>query len=587
MGDATVEERIAIGATAIVYRGRRADGSQVAIKVGTAASDSDRTEHRFVNEARLSSAVPHPCIVPSIAYGKLDGPTGFEGRMFVIFPFVEGSTLSSEMVYHHQGMPEPRIRVLGKQLVDTLGALHDAGIVHRDIKPANLIVSDADDLHLVDFGLAYALGTGGVEKTDDVTLRGAAPGTTSYMSPQQLVHAEASTSFDVFALGATLFEFLSGSPPEDELSEDEVASRRRSADWSPPRLDVEASEELVEITMRCLAYAPQERPGIDELREFFEDVAPTTRIVLDQSAESESSSLTSSTQRPRIVADGARPAGDETLAKLVRDEAQLPSVRRVHTELEKARRDERIELPKTQAIAALELRTAERRARAERDAPSATGPETRPRAMTRKHAIAFAGVLVALFVSAVVGTWLALPAEERSTNTESRGNDGSSPASMVRESTPPRAEPSPKPDLGDEANEDTPDSEARPLPAPAPAPEPVSEPRKRPNRKSTKLKPRTPAPALPEVEPPSPEDSAACEKSRSTAQRAGSARAVLRATSSAKCWRGHEESRRYLRTQAFLDVQDYEACVRAGQHSNEADTRAFVRICKTKLKDSP
>ena len=270
VADAIVERVLAAGATAVVYRGHRPDGRPVAIKVGTAAAASARTEHRFRNESRLSCAVVHPGIVRSIAVGQLDGPAGFEGRMFIIFPFVAGPTLSAEMAYHHEGMPEARVRVIARQLSGALAALHAAGIVHRYIKPANLILGEEDGLHLVDFGLAYALGTSGVEKTDDVTLKGAAPGTTYYMSPQQLMHAEVSAGFDVFGFGATLFELLCGWAPEAEQSEDEVAARRRAGDWAPPRLVATGvSEELAELVTRCLAREVDARPSVDALVAFF------------------------------------------------------------------------------------------------------------------------------------------------------------------------------------------------------------------------------------------------------------------------------------------------------------------------------
>ena len=277
--------------------------------------------------------------------------------MFVVFPFVDGPTLHAEMLDYHQGMPEERVRPLARQLLGAVQALHAAGIVHRDIKPANLILDDSDGLHLIDFGIAYALGSHDVDKTDDVTLKGAAPGTTFYMSPQQLIHADVTPGFDIFSIGATLFEMLCGTAPESDLLEDEVSARRRDTNWSPPQLaPLQASDDLTSIVMRCLAHDPAQRPSVDDLLTFFadadDDSNETIKIPLEQQAQSAPSSPTMLMRRPPVIAEGAREAGEHTMAKLVRDGVEMPSVQRVHETLAKV--DECIVVPNALAHAAIE-----------------------------------------------------------------------------------------------------------------------------------------------------------------------------------------------------------------------------------------
>ena len=115
-------------------------------------------------------------------------------------------------------------------------------------------------------------------------------------------------------------------------------------------------------------------------------------------------------------------------------------------------------------------------------------------------------------------------------------------------------------------------------------PEARVEPKKRPRAKQRKDRP---AAAPPETKGEAPED---CGKIRAAAQRAnkrGAPRTVLRATRNPTCWKGSEEERIYLRTQALLDVHDYDRCAKQGRHAKDPETLAFVRICEAKLKDSP
>ena len=362
VADATVEGRLAVGSTAVVYRGRHPNGP-VAIKIALTTA-SERSEHRFRNEARLSSAVEHPNITPALAVGQLNSPPPFSGCMFVLFPLVEGIALSKERFYFPRGFPEARVRKFARQIASAIRALHAEGIVHRDIKPDNIICDEHDKLHLLDFGIAYATGTALTPKTNDVTLRGAAPGSTHYMSPQQLVHAAVTPSFDIFSFGATLFEWLTGEPPEYRVPEDDVARRRRSGDWSAPEFPATTEHPipptLAQLTRRCLASNPADRPTADELCDFFDaDVASPTDDRDDKTVVSKAaapgSNPTMPLRRPSVIADGARLAGESTMVKLARDAIPMPSVHRVHALAERLDdvADENVIVPANEFRAAL------------------------------------------------------------------------------------------------------------------------------------------------------------------------------------------------------------------------------------------
>jgi len=259
------------GGMAVVYRGRRVcDGRPVALKVGTAEAARHQTEERFNNEARLGGEVHHRNVVRPLQVGQLSGPDGFAGRMYLVTELVPGRTLRWLMVYHQQGMPVGRAVAIALQLAEAMVAMHERGIVHRDLKPANVIVDDEDRVHVIDFGLAYALGDAGSARSRDLTIEGAAPGTPLYMSPQQAMHLEPHRAFDVYAFGVILYELLSGAAPNSGLPSGEVAAARcnpKARLFPLCRLAPEAPPSLVALVESCLEYEPERRPQATEIVE--------------------------------------------------------------------------------------------------------------------------------------------------------------------------------------------------------------------------------------------------------------------------------------------------------------------------------
>ena len=281
-----IVRELARGGMAIVYEARRFDGTAVALKVGTAEAARGETEARFRNEARLGAALHHPNIVRPLEVGHLTEPRGFEGRMYLITELVRGRSLADELMFHARGMPWQRVAQLATQLCGALVEMHRHGVVHRDLKPDNLLIGEGDTLHVIDFGLAYAVGEGATARSEDLTIDGAAPGTTLYMSPQQALHQPVAKAFDVYAVGVTLYELLSGRAPHAGRPDREVLALRSSKDETIPSLRKVARKtplELVELVERCMAHAPSERPSAEELLAFFEQLtrAPTLELVSD------------------------------------------------------------------------------------------------------------------------------------------------------------------------------------------------------------------------------------------------------------------------------------------------------------------
>jgi serine/threonine protein kinase len=156
-------------------------------------------------ETRHSLDLTHPHIVR--IYDFVQDQTSAAISM----EFVNGSTLSSLKVEQPHGCLEVEtLAPLIAQLCEALTyAHHKAEVVHRDLKPANLMITHKGDLKLADLGIARSVS----DSVSRVTMRGGTSGTLLYMSPQQAMGQPTTVSDDVYALGATIYDLLSGKPP--------------------------------------------------------------------------------------------------------------------------------------------------------------------------------------------------------------------------------------------------------------------------------------------------------------------------------------------------------------------------------------
>ncbi len=215
-----VEGVLGHGGMGIVYRAwhLRLDRA-VALKMllaGPYARPEER--ERFLREAQAVAALRHPNIVQVHDVGEVDG------RPYFTMELVEGGDLAEQI----QGVPQPARQAadLVATLADAVHAAHQSGIVHRDLKPSNILLTEDGTPKVTDFGLARRLeGDGGL------TLSGAPLGTPSYMAPEQARGDKDAIgpATDVYALGAILYELLTGRPPFRA----ETPRRRRCSRWWP------------------------------------------------------------------------------------------------------------------------------------------------------------------------------------------------------------------------------------------------------------------------------------------------------------------------------------------------------------------
>jgi DNA-binding beta-propeller fold protein YncE/tRNA A-37 threonylcarbamoyl transferase component Bud32 len=245
-----VLEELGRGGMGVVYKARQTRLNRlVALKMilsGTHAGHEDRL--RFLAEAEAVAAIKHPGVVEVYEFGTHDD------RPYYALEFCEGGTLADKLA----GTP-----LQGREAAQTVAELaravqaaHDRGIVHRDLKPDNVLIGAGGQLKVTDFGLARR-----VEAGSGLTQTGAILGTPSYMAPEQAEgKKDVGPAADVYALGAVLYECLSGRPPFKAATPLDTVRQVIADEPVPPRqLSPNAPPDLETICLKCLSKAPERR----------------------------------------------------------------------------------------------------------------------------------------------------------------------------------------------------------------------------------------------------------------------------------------------------------------------------------------
>jgi len=204
---------------------------------------------RFKQEARSAGGLSHPNIVSVYDYGT----DGADGDQYIVMELVEGHDLSAILADRGVLSTDDAVRV-AIAVASALEAAHRKGIVHRDVKPGNIMVTDAGDVKVTDFGIARAVSEA------SMTVTGTTLGSVHYFSPEQARGDEVTGASDVYALSIVLFEMLTGRRPFEGDSAAAVALKRLNED--PPRptdMGHPIPAGLEAILMRGLAREPADR----------------------------------------------------------------------------------------------------------------------------------------------------------------------------------------------------------------------------------------------------------------------------------------------------------------------------------------
>jgi serine/threonine protein kinase len=274
LGRYRVDATIGTGGMATVFRGHdRELGRPVAIKLladNLAADPAFRD--RFQREAQMAARLSHPNIVHVYDIARDE-----DGRPFIVMEYIDGESLAETLA--RQGpLPPDRVREIAVDCCAGLAYAHAAGLVHRDIKPHNLLTGPDGRVKIADFGIAHSLDGVAITKTGTVL------GTAGYLAPEQSRGETVTPATDMYCLGVTLHQLLTGHVPAPDVARSVAQPFRRGI-------------------IRCLEPDPARRPSAEDLALDLEPKAATkrTRILPAHSAATVYPRRLNLGQRPPLV----------------------------------------------------------------------------------------------------------------------------------------------------------------------------------------------------------------------------------------------------------------------------------------------
>ncbi len=244
VGPYTLGEPLGRGGMGMVFRAvDLRTGAEVALKVLTATDEQARK--RLVREARALERLVHPNVVKILEAGEE------RGRPWIAVELVPGGSLEARL--ERLGpLPPAAAAQVALGVARALVHAHGLGVLHRDVKPGNVLLATNGEVKLGDFGLAGFHADLGVSK---LTQAGALAGSPGWWAPEQATGAEVGPATDVYGLGATLYAALTGRPPIEGESFQEVLVATAEVDPAPPGVDA----TLDAVALRCLQKAPGDR----------------------------------------------------------------------------------------------------------------------------------------------------------------------------------------------------------------------------------------------------------------------------------------------------------------------------------------
>jgi serine/threonine-protein kinase len=223
--------------------------------VHSRGEDDAALAERFLREIRVHASLEHPNIA------ALRTALRVKERVVMIMELVEGASLAALL---RQGpLAVPAALGYAGQVLSALAYAHGRGVVHRDVKPANILVTPDGTVKVTDFGIARASGD------RQLTGAGMAPGSLYYMSPEQIGGAAPDARSDLYSLGVTLYEMVTGVQPFRGGNEYAIMQAHLTESPKPPsEIAAAVSPELSAAILKAMAKRPEERfPSAAEFRE--------------------------------------------------------------------------------------------------------------------------------------------------------------------------------------------------------------------------------------------------------------------------------------------------------------------------------
>jgi serine/threonine-protein kinase len=266
-------EKLGGGGMGVVYKAEDTRlKRQVALKfLPDKLTHDEEAKSRFIHEAQAASALDHPNICNIHEINQTH-----EDQLFICMTLYQGQTLKKKI--QNKNLDTKQILSIAAQLASGLARAHQAGLIHRDLKPANIMLTDHDEIKIVDFGLAKLVGL------TEITKEGSLLGTAAYMSPEQTRGDSLDARTDIWSYGVILYELLYGQQPfKGDYEQAVIYSILNESPEPAEKLHADIPERIYQIVDRCLKKDHEERfASVDEILEIlsnvFEQVTPTVHI---------------------------------------------------------------------------------------------------------------------------------------------------------------------------------------------------------------------------------------------------------------------------------------------------------------------
>ncbi len=260
-------------------------GRRVAVKFPLPAIQERDFHARFLREARAISELSHPSIATLFDYGETS-----EGQPFLVMELVKGRPLS-ELIAKGQLTLAAAVQIIS-DVATALGEAHARNVIHRDIKPSNIMVDERGQVKVLDFGLAKQLVDESVLSSDPEALTllsartgsGVVLGTPAYLSPEQATGGAVDGRSDLFALGAVLYESITGEMPFAGTTLIEIASKVLQVDPErPSKINPQIPQDLDFVSLKALAKKPEKR--YQSASEMVADLRSVADLVQEDSSQ--------------------------------------------------------------------------------------------------------------------------------------------------------------------------------------------------------------------------------------------------------------------------------------------------------------
>ncbi|MCD8204685.1 MAG: serine/threonine protein kinase [Coprobacillus sp.] len=219
----------------------------VAVKfIKEEAMISETNLTRFENEATIAASLYHPNIVKVLGHGV------HEGRPYIVEELIQGKTLK-EILEIRSPLPLSECLDIMLQVTSAMGYAHQKGVIHRDIKPQNIFIEADGTVKIGDFGISEAAGLT-TRKSSDIK------GSVHYLAPEITQGKPASIQSDIYAIGVTFFEMVTGHPPFNKKKASEIALAHVNEKFPSPKIDVPTlPSEIEKIILTATEKKPNKR----------------------------------------------------------------------------------------------------------------------------------------------------------------------------------------------------------------------------------------------------------------------------------------------------------------------------------------